>query len=199
MNVREWLNHNQSGAIVITVLAVAVAVVVVWQTLRTDQVQVMDAYHYDVDAGVVFVGPADSLPPIETPAGGDKGVRAAIFACNNCPQDLTDRTIEEIEQTGAFIGYFERYSDEAKEILERDRASETADIDDPEFIQRLQDAEVTGRLVRRPQEDGWTVAETEHGMSITDEYPAERCGEAVPRTCMPQMSPRSTSSAPSTR
>lgn len=186
MDVRTWINNNQSVAVIVTVLAVAIAIVVIWQTLRTDRVEINDAYHYDLDAGVVFVGPANSLPPIETPDGGSEGVRVAIFACDGCPSDLADRTLEEVEQAGAFVGYFQRYTDEAKQVLERDRARDPADIDDPEYDQRLHDAEIMGRIVRRPQDDDWTVEETERGMWITDEYPAEQCGgAAVPRTCMP--------------
>lgn len=186
MNIREWMNNNSSVALVVTIVAVTAALVVIWQTLGSSEAGAQAVYHYDLDAGAVFVAPATTIPPTETPAGGTNGVRIGILGCGECPQDdFTGMSIEEIEEAGAFVAYFERYTDEAKTVLDEARAGASQAMEDPDFEERVHEAESTGRVVRQPQDQQWITQTSERGLWITDGAPAERCAGTVPRTCLP--------------
>ena len=121
-----------------------------------------DAYWYDLDTGKLF-GHKAVTPPIEAPSGGE-GVRAHVFACNNC-DDKSDR----------FIAFLERYSDEGKKALEEGAASGK----DPMFrAQAMQYSEV-----RLEADTEWTSgADMEAAMAIR-QYQNTQCGDKPAKPC----------------
>lgn len=119
-----------------------------------------DAYWYDVDTGELF-GHAAVLPPIEAPSGGE-GVRAYLFACNDC-DDKSDR----------FIGYLERYSEEGRRILkeEQDKGNPMARA-----------LAMEGAEIRRDTDEEWLPAMGDDGKALRQE-PQTKCGGKPAKQC----------------
>lgn len=103
------------------VALVAAIVFLVLYTFRGSGSSVPGTYYFDLNTRKVFVVPGSSFAPIETDSGpheGDPaGVRLFIFSCT--PQkNLAGLTLEEVRAKGAFPLWFEKYTPEAKQLLQ---------------------------------------------------------------------------------
>lgn len=185
MGVREWINSNPAGMTTVAAIVLALALVIVlWQSGGAGVPTPPDAFYYDLEAEEVFVAAGDRLAPIETPAGGQRGVRAHVYACDACPDDLAGLTLEELEARGAFVGWLERYTPEVKAVLEEYRQRDTDEPLEFEDEARFFEAEAQGPVVRRPDGSRWHRLDSEAGVTVMD-APMERCeGQRVQR-CTP--------------
>ena len=119
-----------------------------------------DAYWYDMDTGKLF-GHEAVTPPIEAPSGGE-GVRAHVFACNNC-DDESDR----------FIGFLERYTDEGKRILKEEQEKGNP---------MARALALEGVELRREKDEAWLPSMGEEGRALRQE-PQTQCGGKQAKQC----------------
>ena len=125
MGLREWLNQNSA-------LTTVAAVVILFCALGFSVFKITgknpgidkdaQAYYYDLVEGKIFGGKMlNTLSPIDGPNGtvehkGEArraGFRAYIFACGGCSESMFDKTKEQVEATGAKIGYLEFYNEKS--------------------------------------------------------------------------------------
>lgn len=185
MSFRDWINNNPAGMTTVAAIALALALVIIlWQTGGTGMPSPPDVYYYDLEAEELFVAGGNRLAPIETPAGGERGVRAHVYACDQCPGNLAGLTMDEIEAQGAFVGWIERYPAEVKAVLEEYRQRGANGPLEVEDETRLFEAEAHGPVVRRPDGSRWHRLDTEAGIAVMD-APMERCGGQVVERCTP--------------
>lgn len=179
MSLREHLNSNPVIATSVTVGALVLAVLVLlWQLGEPAAGE--GEYYYDPQTEALFIAPFDSHAPVSTPSGGDDGLRARVFGCGQCPGNLEGMTLEEVEAAGATIGWLERYSEQARQILEQyDELP-----DDEEELERVEQAEEEGAEVRPVGADTWYPVDSPAGDALFDRI-AQRCAGAVPMECYP--------------
>ena len=121
-----------------------------------------DAYWYDLDTGELF-GHKNVTPPVPAPSGGE-GVRAHVYACNDC-NDKTDR----------FISFLERYTEEGKKFLEKEQAAGTNPMFRAEALQYSE--------VRREEDTEWVSgANMEETIAVRAQYET-RCGGKPAKPC----------------
>jgi len=111
MNLREWLNNNSAvtttGALV---LLLAALMIVLWSSgvFGGSGGGGKLAYYYDLKTKKLFTAEAGQIPPMKAPSGANNGVVAHVFSCSDC-SDASSR----------FIGWLERYTDQAKKAFEK--------------------------------------------------------------------------------
>lgn len=177
MAVSAWINRNPSLASVMAVGLLVLALgLIVWQVLGEDADTTVEAYYLDLEAGELFLSSANELPPIETPTGGGRGVRAHVYACGECPAGLEGATAEEIEARGAFVAWLERYTDEAKQTIERLGGRDSESPLPPEQEQQLYEAQDRGLVVGEATGDRWVQLESDAGRRLMD-GPQQRCDD----------------------
>ncbi|MEM9348526.1 MAG: hypothetical protein AAGB26_18305 [Planctomycetota bacterium] len=71
-------------------------------------------YYYDMQTGELFVDEANLIPPIKAPSGGE-GVIAEVYSCGDCEGEK-------------FVGLLRKYSDAAKEAMEKELPPDTKGI-----------------------------------------------------------------------
>lgn len=111
------------------------------------------------------------VPPIEH--AGKKWVKVYFYGCNNCLSG------------NSFLGYYEKYTDEAKLELERLMQSLPTDgAIPPETEARLTHYTETGRMLSR---DGrtWVPAKSEEGDELMGHIRATCVGEDKLMGCLP--------------
>lgn len=168
MRAREWLNNN--SAVVAAGAAVLLVLLLIFHWHFRSEGHSPLAYFYDPEADEFFLDDAGELAPVETPSGGMNGLRAVIYACGQCPRGIAGMTMDELEQSNALVARFERYSEEARRILEEDFApSGPEDVAD--LRARAMDE---GLFIREPDGDQWYRADGARGMEIGDP-PAQVC------------------------
>ena len=127
MGVRQWFNENRgltTGAAGIVVLA-AVGFVVMQVLAARPKIQsgLPDAYFTVDDGKTFFVANSASVPPFDHK--GQKAVRAYVFQCGD----------------ERFVGYVERFNDEARAAMTSGKAT-------PQH-------QIYGRELKRPGETKW--------------------------------------------
>lgn len=169
MSIRDFLNNNSALVTILAVvlLIVALGFIVMQLGGGGNRVRTIPVYYYDLDTGELFERESDTIPPVETSSGEMNGVRAFVFACNDC-SDESDR----------FVGYLEMFTQEAKEILEM------APEDRPEDVPY--DFYESGRLVKTPESDRWFEANSPQGFQIMESV-REQCPDGDPQPCYPDM------------
>ena len=144
MQIREWMNQNSAVVTVAALALLILALVLLFSQCRSGGVPqgTGEAYYYDTETGDYFVGDATAVPPITSQAG-NPAVRAHLFTCGDCANEGE-----------RFVGYYEKYSDSAKQAIEADPESMAA-----------YEAYIQGRLFSR---DGsrWVPAESPEGYEI---------------------------------
>ena len=130
---------------------------------------VVDIWFYDVDAKQLFVAKSNDLPPIQAPSGGP-GVKAYVFACNDC-NDPDDR----------FIAWVEMYTPEYKDILLNPPPMDPENPDAGIDLSRIMDE---GQLVAKPDSNKWTPSTSERAFALMSGL-EERCNGQIPKTCLP--------------
>lgn len=183
MSIREWINRNTLGALVVTVLALVAALgLTLWRSGGTGGP--VEAYFFDLDTGELFTAAARQLPPIETPGGGHQGVSAHIFACGECPAPVAGLTLDALRDQGGFVAYFERYSDSAKMMLEAGFPPETPE--EEELREALAEDPEQAALVRRPDDEEWVELRSEAGDRIAAAAWERPCPDGTaPTRCRP--------------
>lgn len=182
MTLRDTLNSNPVAVAAVAVILVGAALAVLLWPSGGPAGDPNRAYYLDLDTDELFTGHVDDLLALETPSGGDNGVRAAIYACGSCPRGIGTMTHEELEQTNAFIAYLERYSDEARSTIQAQREHNEAEIS-PD----LEAAMETGLYLRRPDGHTWHQRHSTAGMQLAEAALVDACvntGERL-RTCRP--------------
>ncbi len=114
-NLREKLNDNQHIVVIVCVVMIAVAlgyVYLISDSPRPSGPVKANAYYYDTVSGEYFVGDSRQYPPITSP-DGNPAVRAHFFTCT-----------ESCDKADRFVGYYEKYTEQAKVQLESMRESE---------------------------------------------------------------------------
>lgn len=86
------------------VAVVVIAVVWVWILKPADRAGGEGVYFFDLGSRQLYVGSHTMIPPMAAPSGAS-GVRARVFACGQCTDE------------NRFIGFLERYTDEAHAAL----------------------------------------------------------------------------------
>ena len=76
-------------------------------------------YFYDVETGELFIASGNQVPPIQSPAGNE-AVRANVYTCGACTEEER------------FVGYYEKYTPEAKKTLEQAQAEQDDGGNDPD-------------------------------------------------------------------
>jgi len=184
MNIREFMNNNPAVVTVGAVFVLILCLFAIMCQLRGPgggQGGPVDLYFLDEGTGVLFTAESDRQPPIAAPSdtgGGTSGVRAHVFGCGDCPGKLTGLTREEVEAKGAFIGYLEKYTPEAKAAMEQAMSGEEPDI---EIMYEMDQ----GRLIRLPDSDQWIDANSEQGVDVYSTIREQCPGDERPRQCFP--------------
>ena len=105
--VRGWLNDNATAAAVGALAVLVVAMFLLAQHQKSQR-PIRNGppmgHYYDMVTHEYFVDDATKIPPIKSPSGND-AVRARFYACGGCEGET-------------FLGYYERYTKEAKQKLE---------------------------------------------------------------------------------
>jgi hypothetical protein len=132
------------------------------------------AYFYDLNTRKVFVVPANTRSPVATPSGSFEnepaGVRLLVFSCKPCP-NLNGKTLDEVKTLGATVGWIERYTAEAKKLLDSgDRKSETL---------------FEGLQMRAPSGDRWLSTSSREALAIRDTI-ARLCSGLPGQACNPE-------------
>ncbi len=147
---REWLNNNSAavtvGSVAILLLSLAV---IINQNRQSKPSSPGNAYFYDVVTKELISDKVTRIAPITT-ADGHEAVRAHYFSCAECADGER------------FLGYYEKYTAEMKEKLEKN----------PQSFE-LYDAAFKGRLYCAPELDpadakNWVGAESAKGQKITE-------------------------------
>ena len=184
MKVRDWLNNNSA---VVTLLAVVVLVislgVIIMNSTSSQRSRIVDMYYYDMNTGKLFIGKSDALPPIEAPSGpinnSPAGVRAYVFACGDCPADIDGASEEELKEMNVFIGWLEKYSEQAKAALAKQQEDPAADVD---YFMAIEQ----GQHVSAPGSNRWVGANSEAGFRLMERI-SQLCGSTgeIPKPCYP--------------
>jgi hypothetical protein len=176
-SLREIINQNSAAATLAAVVVLVLALgAIVMQLVGGPQIPRFDAYYYDLESDELFIAESGLYPPIEGPSGDLRGVKAYVLTCGDCPSNLAGMSVEEIERTDAFIGWFEIYESEVKQALE----AEEPDPDlDPEIFDR-------GPLAWRPGIDERPMPrESEAFMKIEQELFGRCPGDEFADICTP--------------
>jgi hypothetical protein len=179
-----WWTRNWSWVVVVGgcvgVFCVASGFIVVMLVVRVNQFPGQTAammtpppiasnYYYDLNTQQLFVDDAELIPPIHTAsgeyvaadgAGSGAGVKAYVFACGDC-SDPTKR----------FIGYLEMYTPEAQQKMQQFmmQAQQPGASISPEAYLMYEEGQVSGRLIKRADDEQWVPAESDEGALIVNE------------------------------
>ena len=122
-----------------------------------------DVYYWDVRDNTTFVASSDLGSPIEAPSGADNGVRAYLYACDQC-------------DPGTWFGYLEK----SVEV----RGS------NPMAAQMREGAadmfNTTETMIRsiNDDENDWVLASSDAGIALQNRIMSE-CGSSEPTYCTP--------------
>jgi hypothetical protein len=144
-----------------------------------------EAYFYDLRGGTVFVAPASSVPPIQAPSGNGPdgkpaGVRAYIYSCDEDYADFRGMTADQVEQSGAFIGYLEKRTDYFKEYMANTERDSTAV--DPAVAARMVKQPI---LIQKLGDQRWVPDISPRGQKI-QQAARQRCPGTTAVLCNPR-------------
>ncbi len=169
--LRTILDENPTVAIIGTVVVLVASLAAIAYTVWPQPaIQPVDVYFYDVDANQLFTASNNDLPPIKAPSGG-MGVRAYVFACNDC-DDPDDR----------FVAWLEMYTPEYKQALRNPRPV-TPESDEPMI--ELGSVMEQGQLVRAPESPGWVSHASQQGLAVMEKVQEQCEGGSPPNNCFP--------------
>lgn len=164
---RRWI--NQHGALVVVgcvgMLLASWAILPHNETRREPPKLV---YYLDPATQMLIAGPAMVIPPLEI--DGKEAVRVHVFACDDCGEQ--------------FIGYYEKFSPEAKKRLEEisrimQEEGYFSDLDSEAY-----ELHWSGRLVSSDSKQ-WVRAESWEGRRVMRYAEREDCGEGKLIACYP--------------
>jgi len=157
-------SDNSQGQRQTIKLAVAIGLLVVtaWFLFRAkgNGPRIESVYFYDVGSGELYSEAVETSPPTTAPSGSE-GVRAFVFACNDC-DDASDR----------FIGYLRKFSDAYVSAVKSGNPEIPAEVI------------MAANLVRITDDQRWFVTESPRGQAILT-GPQQRCESQTPQECLP--------------
>ena len=107
LSIRDSINANQNIVVVAAVVVIVTALLfIMMQGGGRTSSRPGDVYFFDTVTKEIFKDDIEKLPPIQSP-DGNPAVRVHLFSFGDC--DNEDER---------FIGYYEKYTDEAKAKLE---------------------------------------------------------------------------------
>ena len=164
---------DKSAVVTIVIVAIATTAFVVWMPIcNHGPGKPPEWAWYAVEGTQEFVvDKADLIPPIER--DGKRLVKAHFYGCDDC------------EEANRFLGYFEKYSDEAKAELERlIRAGPAGGAIDENTEIHIYDLGMKGRFYSI---DGktWLLAESEEAQMILEKL-RDNCGDRRLAYCYPR-------------
>lgn len=174
MKMRNWLNNNSAVVTILAVVVLILSLATIILSTRQGSFTPQDVpyYFYDLDAKELFVGKSSQTPPIDTPAGGKRGVKAYVYSCGDCADEST-----------RFVGYLEMYTPEAKEMQEKmNRNDGSINYDDPNNDPMM--VVDRGRRIADVKGEKWFSYDSVDGVKII-EYPSTRCPDGSFRECYP--------------
>jgi len=163
-SLRDWVNNNSAAVTVgaVVVLIISLGVIISNSGGRSTNIAPGEAWYYDTVTKEYFTGEATHIPPIDH--NGNEAVRAHFFTCGQCTEEAR------------FIGYFEKYTAEAKSKIESN----------PEAMEMYYEVEFQGRLFSETGEpDTWVEAESPEGRMITQKLHT-KCPPKKLRYCPPK-------------
>lgn len=164
---RDWINQNSAVVTVASVVVLVLSLAIIINQGRGHAAPAPgNAYFYDTVTKEYFIDSATKIPPITSPAGNE-AVRAHFFTCGEC----TDKTKDEGGER--FIGYYEKYTPDVKEKLEKNAQQF-------EFYEEA----FQGRLYS-PDGVRWTAAESPTGFKLVEEL-QQKCPAKQLRYCPPK-------------
>jgi|GEM_PF-6436878 len=134
---------------------------------RTDSVHGHDihSYYFDLEIGELIKAPSGSLPPIILNSGHE-AVRAYVFTCGDCNK-----------KEERFLGWLEKYTPAAKEILE------SPPLDDEDGVETFEKLK-KGHFISTNGKN-WVGDDTSAGFKI-QRRALTKCGpNTVPTPCYP--------------
>ena len=191
MKARDWINNNSAvvtvGAVVVLVLALGF---IIYQNSGSMTPRVVDMYYYDMNTGEIFLGQSDQVPPIDAPSGladgQPAGLRAYVFSCGECPSSdqIVGSTASSLEQQNTFVGWVEKYTEEARQAMEQAEQGEQS----PEEEQAAYEAYERGEVVKRPgdPESAWVHIDSDEGLRIQESISQKCPGDELPNPCYPE-------------
>ncbi len=183
MTIRDLINEYQTAATAgVVVVICATLGILVWTTVGQSGTGVENAYFYDLESDEIFVGKTAQDPPIIGPSGERAGVRAYVYACGQCPpkDELVGLNWRELEQTPAFIAYFQRYSDRMLDLRASGRSLEELDQADQAYM-----VQERGDLVRAPDDERWVPRASRHAARLLSPGPRPCPGDEPLVICHP--------------
>ncbi len=183
MKLRDFLNNNSALVTILAVVVLVIALgVIVMQLQPPRTAGAIDLYFYDMTSGQLFTASSDQIPPIETSNGPHAGVRAHVFACGECPGNLSGMTAEQVRQQNAYIAYLEMYTPQGKQALTAASQPQPEGEGPPPSVM-MDPMEQT--LVKRIEDSRWLSMYSEAGYRLTDEA-ITQCPDGSPaRACRP--------------
>lgn len=131
--------------------------------------QPIDVYFYDMETRELFAAKSTDIAPIESPSGGT-GVRAYVYACNDC-SDPNDR----------FIAYVEMFTPAYKEAVINPQPITPENQDNEMNITMIMEE---GHLIARPGSDKWMLAASDRSFALISDI-GKDCNGGVPINCLP--------------
>jgi hypothetical protein len=169
--MRQWMNDNP--VIAISAVAVLLVGLLVW-SMRPASSGFEQSYFWDMAAGELVVMPSATLPPAAAPSGNGQVVAAIVMACGSCA-----------DQAGHFVARLEKYTDEAKQLVEQ---MATNRPEDPEQARQIEQQIAAGRYIAKPLtgpgEPQWMSMMTPMAATMLS-APSSRCNGAAVEVCTP--------------
>ena len=169
--IRQWVNENSAVVTVITLLVLVVVVYFIVKAqfgpgrLNSDD---MPVYYYDTVTKERIPGVVDRVPPFVNDKGNEC-VRVAVFSCGECTEGEM------------FNAYFEKYTDEMKQMIEQ-RVKEEG----PEVLILMQGPMMMEEgTLRSLDGETWYPVMDPAVRSVMMTINQERCGGAQAIGCTP--------------
>ncbi|MBX3380830.1 MAG: hypothetical protein KF805_12120 [Phycisphaeraceae bacterium] len=167
-------NFRRNITVAASLVAIGVAGFFIVRGLIPKPQTIPGAYFFDLNTKKIFVVPANTRAPVSTPSGPFEnepaGVRLFLFSCKPCP-NFDGKTLEEVKALGATVGWIERYTAEAKKLLDAgDRKSETL---------------FEGLQMRAPSGDRWLSPSSREALAIRDTI-SRLCSGLPGQACNPE-------------
>jgi len=177
INVRDWINKNSALVTLVAVVALLMSVFVLLRNRGSGGGQIK-IWYIDLNTNQFFPGTIGDVAPIDPPSGELRdgelaGVVVHVFTCaetpepedrqylENCRHDLKGKTPEDLEELGLFVGYYEKFTLDAKKRLEDVAKKHGTVAASPLFAQAL-----PGRLLRLPDDENWYDSKSQFGIGI---------------------------------
>ena len=167
---REWVNKNAAVASIgaAALCGIALVVMVTQGAGNSRDINIeRPAYYYDLTTEKIFTDSMDKIPPITSP-DGNEAVRVHLFSCGECTEEER------------FVGYYEKYTDEARKTLTQPMEASSGDSGDPEGARRR--AMEQGHRI---SQDGETWTQGSFGPQLRNEFAAKCNSPDMLRSCKP--------------